>query len=93
LLLRAPVGDVVRVGLAAALGIAGLAVAFGGWLRGPVSLAPRALAGIAGTTLIHPTRAANVVGIVLLATAFIWQATMRKQSPDTPAGLPSRDGD
>ncbi len=91
LLLRAPVGDVVRVGLTTAVGIAGLAVAFGGWVRGPVALVPRALAGIGGTTLIHPTRAANVVGIILLATAFIWQATMRKQSPDTPAGLPSRE--
>jgi TRAP transporter 4TM/12TM fusion protein len=95
LLLRAPVVEVLRVTLTTALGIAGLAIAFGGWLRGPVPLAPRALAGIAGATLIHPARTASVVGIILLSTAIVWQIAMHKQSPRAPnsAGLPSRDGD
>ena len=71
-----------------------LAIAFGGWLRGPVSLVPRTLAGIGGTTLIYPTRVANVAGILLLATAVVWQLAIHTQSRGTTgtAGLRSRDG-
>jgi TRAP transporter 4TM/12TM fusion protein len=91
LLLRAPASDVLRVTLTTALGIVGLAIALGGWLRGPVSVVPRALAGIAGVTLIYPTRATNVVGIILLATAFLWQIALRRPSA-AATGLPSHDG-
>ena len=94
LLLRAPVVDAVRVTLTTALGIAGLAVAFGGWLRGPVPRVPRVLAGIGGTTLIYPTRVANLAGIILLATALVWQIAMHTESRGTTgsARWRSRDG-
>src|SRR4029450_9292371 len=47
LLLRAPLPDVLRVSASAALGVAALALALGGWLRGPVPNVERALAGAA----------------------------------------------
>jgi TRAP transporter 4TM/12TM fusion protein len=67
LLLRAPLADVLRVSLTAALGVAALAVAFGGWLRAPTALAERIAAAVGGLLLVHPGRVADVIGAVLSA--------------------------
>ena len=66
LLLGSPV-TVVRVGLAAALGIVALAVALGGWARAPVPPVHRAIAGLAGLLLVYPHRASGVAGLALIA--------------------------
>jgi TRAP-type uncharacterized transport system fused permease subunit len=81
LLLRAPAADVARVALTAGLGIGGLAIAFGGWLRGPVSLVARVVAGIGGAVLIYPTRTAAMVGFVVLALTVGWQLVNAKARP------------
>jgi TRAP transporter 4TM/12TM fusion protein len=70
LLLRAPWADVLPVGASAALGVAALAVALGGWLRGPVRPLERALAAAAGLLLFHPMAAADVAGAALLGIVF-----------------------
>src|SRR5688500_6798678 len=51
LLLRAPLVDVIRSSLTAALEIAALAVAFGGWIRGTASRTERWAAAVAGVLL------------------------------------------
>jgi TRAP transporter 4TM/12TM fusion protein len=71
LLLRAPVADVLRSGLTAGLGVAALAVTFGGWLRGPASTAERLAAAVAGLLLLHPGRSADVIGGALLPAVIV----------------------
>jgi TRAP transporter 4TM/12TM fusion protein len=66
LLLRAPVADVLMVGGTAVLGVAALAVTFGGWLLGPARADERVAAGAAGALLLHPGAAADVAGLPLL---------------------------
>jgi TRAP transporter 4TM/12TM fusion protein len=66
LLLRAPVADVLRCGLTAALGVAGLAVTFGGWIRGPAAVLERVTSAVAGLLLLHPGRTADVIGLALI---------------------------
>jgi TRAP transporter 4TM/12TM fusion protein len=93
LLLRAPAADVVRSGLSAALGIGALAVAFGGWLRGPALRVERVAAGVAGVMLVYPGQVADLVGFALLAAVIAWQLVRTKHSgsmTESP-GLPSRD--
>jgi TRAP-type uncharacterized transport system fused permease subunit len=78
LLLRGPLRDVLRATLTAALGVAALAVAFGGWLRGPATHAERGLAAVTGLLLLHPARVADAVGLTLvvaLAAARLGRAT------------------
>jgi TRAP-type uncharacterized transport system fused permease subunit len=69
LLLRAPLGDVLRASLSAALGIAALASGLGGWLRRGVSPLERALLVPAGLLLLHPAAAADAAGALLFAGA------------------------
>ncbi|HKG93549.1 MAG TPA: TRAP transporter fused permease subunit [Gemmatimonadaceae bacterium] len=66
-LLQAPLGDVLRSSATAALGVAALAMGFGGWLRGPVSLPERLGAGAAGLLLCYASPVADVAGVVMLA--------------------------
>jgi TRAP transporter 4TM/12TM fusion protein len=66
LLLRGSVGDALRSGVTAALGVAALAVAFGGWLRGPASRIERVTAAVAGLLLVYPGRITDLVGLALL---------------------------
>ena len=64
-LLRAPLADVVRTTLTAALGIAALAAAFGGWIRRAASPVERIAAGAAGLLLFAPSVGADVAGGVV----------------------------
>jgi len=66
-LLRAPVSDVLVVTTTAALGVLALAIAFGGWIRGPARPAERALALAAGLLLFLGGGSADLVGLLLLA--------------------------
>src|SRR3712207_4105478 len=53
LLLKAPIWDVAMTTLTAAIGIAALAVAFGGWLRRDANTVERVLAGVAGLLMFY----------------------------------------
>ncbi|HVE77969.1 MAG TPA: TRAP transporter fused permease subunit [Gemmatimonadaceae bacterium] len=79
LLMRAPAAEVVRASLTAALGIGGLAVALGGWLWGPATVAERVGAGVAGVLLVYPAGAADIAGVALLAVVVVrhWMRTRR----------------
>ena len=73
-LLQAPLADVLRTSLTAALGVAALAAAFGGWIRRAASLPERVVAGAAGVLLFAPSGRLDLVGgglalLVLLAHA------------------------
>lgn len=72
LLLRAAPAEIARVFLSAALGVAALALALGGWLRGPASRLERTAAAIAGLLLLHPSPRSDWAG--LLALAFVGAA-------------------
>ena len=67
LLLRAPIADVLRASLSAALGVGALAVALGGWLRRAATPAERIAAGIAGLLLVYPSPGADAAGLALAA--------------------------
>ena len=57
---------IATVTLTAAAGIAALAAAFGGWIRGPASPIERGLAGLAGALLCYAAGWADVAGLTLL---------------------------
>jgi TRAP transporter 4TM/12TM fusion protein len=88
LLLRAPTVDVVRAGLTAALGIAALAVALGGWIRGPASGAERSAAAIAGLLLVLPAAAADLVGLAIFPAVVLVHLTRTRAAREA---LPPRD--
>jgi TRAP-type uncharacterized transport system fused permease subunit len=69
LLLRAPIAEVLRASLSAALGVGALAMCCGGWLRRAATPAERAAAGVAGLLLVYPGAAADVSGLVLFVLA------------------------
>jgi TRAP-type uncharacterized transport system fused permease subunit len=77
LLLKAPLLDVLRVTASAALGVAALAVALGGWLLGPVRGLERVLAAVSGLMLFHPAAAADVSGLVLAGVVCALQLLRR----------------
>ena len=52
--------------ITAAAGIAALAAAFGGWIRGPASPLERGLAGLAGGLLCYAAAWADVAGLAVL---------------------------
>ncbi len=67
LLMRGPVSEVLRASLSASLGLAGLAVCLGGWLRRAATMGERAAAGAAGLLLVYPGAAADAAGFLMLA--------------------------
>jgi TRAP-type uncharacterized transport system fused permease subunit len=68
-LLQAPIVDIVRTSVSGALGVGGLAMAFGGWLRREATLIERLLAGIGGGLLFYPSGLAAAAGLVVVAAA------------------------
>jgi TRAP-type uncharacterized transport system fused permease subunit len=67
LLMRAPIGDVVRASLSAALGVGAIALSLGGWLRARANGVERAAAAVAGLLLVYPGAATDFAGLALLA--------------------------
>jgi TRAP-type uncharacterized transport system fused permease subunit len=67
ILLQAPIQDVIRSSLSAALGIAALAIAFGGWLWRAASMLERICAGVAGLLLCYANGVSDIGGLGLLA--------------------------
>ena len=64
-LLQAPLPDVLRTSLTAALGVAALAAAFGGWIRRAASFPERVAAAVAGVLLFAPNAGSDVAGVAL----------------------------
>ncbi len=80
LLMRAPIADVLRASLSAALGVAALAVGLGGWMRRAATPAERIAAGVAGLLLVYPSAAADAAGLAL-ATLVVVLHLARLRSP------------
>ena len=70
----------------AALGIAALAVAFTGWLRGPVAGLHRALFGAGGLLLCYAAPLADTLGIVITALVAFLHFFGRSRSAGAEAG-------
>ena len=81
LLLRAPPVTALRVGVVAALGVAALAVAFGGRLRAEASRAERLAAAAAGLLLLDPDGAAAVAGAVFLTAVTVAHLARTRRRP------------
>jgi len=79
LLIGAP-GAILSTAATAALGIAALAVAFTGWLRGPVSGPYRALFGAGGLLLCYSAPLADAAGIGLTALVAFLHFSGRSRS-------------
>ena len=71
ILLQAPLEDVVRSTLSAAVGIGAFAIAFGGWVRAAAVMPERIAAGVAGLLLCYATGRSDVAGSLLLLGVII----------------------
>lgn len=69
-LLQAPIGDVLRTSITAALGVAALAAGLGGWMRRALTHAERVGTSAAGLLLFYPGTWADMAGLAIFgATA------------------------
>ena len=84
-LLHAPIGTVAKSCGTAALGIAALAAAAGGWLRSPLGPASRAALTAAGGLLVYPATWADLAGLTILSVVPILQSG--RASHPTPRNL------
>ncbi len=78
-LLQAPLPVIARTTLSTAVGVAALAVALGGWLRGKINLAERVLCIGAGLLLCDARATTDLIGVSLAAFAGVlhWARTSR----------------
>ena len=79
ILLQAPLGDIVRATLTAALGIGALAIAFGGWIRRAASMPERVAAGAAGLLLCNANGISDLLGAALLLVVLIAHVVRTRQ--------------
>jgi TRAP transporter 4TM/12TM fusion protein len=66
ILLQAPVATVLISSVTAAVGVAALAAAFGGWLLGPLERTDRWLLGAGGGLLVYASAWADLAGLALI---------------------------
>jgi len=69
-LLLAPVATVLVSSGTAAVGVAALAGAFGGWLFGPLERVERVLLAIGGGLLVYPSTNADLSGLAIVGVVF-----------------------
>jgi TRAP transporter 4TM/12TM fusion protein len=69
-LLLAPVATVLVSSGTAAVGVAALAAAFGGWLLGPLGALDRTVLGAGGALLVYASPWADLTGFALIALVF-----------------------
>ena len=82
LLLQGGLGTIVLAMVVSAIAVCGLGVALGGWLRGPVSVPLRVLAGIGSVILLYLETTWIIVGLAVLALALVAHLLLsRSQSP------------
>jgi TRAP transporter 4TM/12TM fusion protein len=83
ILLEGSAAQIVTVSLTAAMGIASLAAAFGGWIVGPASRLERVLAGSAGLLMCAPAGWADATGFGLISVVlflhFGWHRGSRRR--------------
>jgi TRAP transporter 4TM/12TM fusion protein len=85
LLLQAPLPVVLRTTLTAVVGIVGLAIGLGGWLRGPAIVPERVAATIAGALLFYASAMTDAIGFVLLAAVVVVHLVRTRGLPGTDA--------
>jgi TRAP transporter 4TM/12TM fusion protein len=73
LLLQGDVGTILMVVAVSAIAVSGLAVALGGWLRGPVTLPLRVLAGAGSVLLLYLEQPWIAIGLAVLAVTLAAQ--------------------
>jgi TRAP transporter 4TM/12TM fusion protein len=78
LLLQGGFGTVALAFVVSAVAVCGLAVALGGWLRGPVRAPLRVLAGVGSVLLLYLEPVWIVIGLGVLAVALIAHLALRR---------------
>jgi TRAP transporter 4TM/12TM fusion protein len=81
LLLEGDLGTAILVILASAIAVFGLAIALGGWLRGPAGVPVRLLAAAGGLLLLYLEPLWAGIGLALLAAAVALQLVTRAARP------------
>ena len=71
LLLQGDLETILLAVVISAIAVAGLAVALGGWLRGPVAVPVRVLAGIGSIVLLYLEPLWIAIGLAVLAVALV----------------------
>ncbi len=85
LLLAGDAGTAALVFVVSAIAVAALALALGGWLRGPAGLPVRVLAGAAGLLLLYLEPLWIGIGLALLAAAVLLQLVSSRAEPPPQA--------
>ena len=81
ILLQAPLPDVLRSTLTAAIGIAALAMGLGGWLRRAAMLPERIAATVAGLLLVYASPGTDLLGIALFGAVALLHLLRTRRSP------------
>jgi TRAP-type uncharacterized transport system fused permease subunit len=77
ILLRGPWPTVGAATLTATLGIAALAGTFGGWIKGPLTIAERAGLGLAGVLFLYGGLSGGLAGLGVLTMVLVLHLTRR----------------
>jgi TRAP-type uncharacterized transport system fused permease subunit len=85
LLLQGDAGSIAVAVAVSAVAVASLAVALGGWLRGPVALPVRALFAAAALLLLYLAPVTILVGLALAAGGVAAQLAVGRRSTPAPA--------
>ena len=85
LLLQGGLETILLAGAVSAVAVAGLALALGGWLRGPVAMPIRVLAGAGSIVLLYLEPLWIGIGLAMLAVAVVAQLVLSR-GDSHPAG-------
>jgi TRAP transporter 4TM/12TM fusion protein len=85
ILLQSSAIDAIRTSVTAAIGVAALAVAIGGWFRRAVALPERVAAGVGGLLLCLPAGSADIAGLALVIAAGVSHVVRRRVATNGPA--------
>ena len=78
ILLQAPVATILWTSMTAAIGVAALAVAAGGWIRREANVLERGLAALGGLLLMYPATVSDVAGLGAFALSIALHLLRRK---------------